>query len=111
MVVAFGRRKDLRGDSVGKLSELGVVNIKWGEDDDGCVYANGLQDYEIDTDNELAVFQGEKCVKVMECVDLCHAVAIVYASEAVCRWNLRNGKTGNGHRINEKGWDIGGRAK
>lgn len=93
-----------------RLSDLGVVDIKWGEDDDGSVYANGLQDYEIDTDNELAVFQGEKCVKVMECVDLCHAVAIVYASEAVCRWNLRNGKTGNGHRINEKGWDIGGRS-
>jgi hypothetical protein len=94
-----------------RLAEAGVVEIKWEEDeDDGMVYAEGLQFYEVDTKNELAIFHGEKCVKVHECVDLCHAVSMIYASEAVCRWNLKNGKTGNGHRINERGWDIGGRA-
>jgi hypothetical protein len=93
-----------------RLTDAGVVEIKWEEDDGGNVYAYGLQDYEIDDKNELAVFHGDKCVKVTHCVDLCHAVAMVYASESVCRWNLRNGKTGNGHKINERGWDVGGRA-
>jgi Na+-translocating ferredoxin:NAD+ oxidoreductase RNF subunit RnfB len=95
---------------VSRLKELGVVDVKWDEDDDGNVQASGLQDYDIDADNELAVFQGDKCIKVYDCVDFCHAVAMVYAQEAVCRWNLRNGKTGNGRRINERGWQIPGRA-
>jgi len=92
-----------------RLSELGVVEIKWEEDEEGNIAAEGLQSYDIDMNNELAIFHGEKCIKVIEAVDLCHAVAMVYAGEAVCRWNLRNGKTGNGHKINERGWDIGGR--
>lgn len=95
---------------MGRLSDLGVVDIKWTEDDDGNISAEGLQEYDIDKDNELAVFHGEECVKVIQGVDLCHAVSMVYSAEAVCRWNLRNGKTGNGHKINERGWDIGGRA-
>lgn len=94
-----------------RLSELGVVDVKWTEDDDSNVFAEGLQEYEIDTDNELAVFQGDKCVKVIEATDFCHAVSMVYAGEAVCRWNLRNGKTGNGNAVNEKGWDLGKRAR
>lgn len=93
-----------------KLDELGVVDVHWTEDEDENVFAEGLADYEIDPSNELAVFHGDKCIKVHECVDLCHAVSIVYAHEAVLRWNLRNGKTGNGHAINEKGWDLGRRA-
>jgi hypothetical protein len=91
---------------MGKLAELGVVDVKWSEDENGNVFAEGLQEYEIDDKNELAVFQGEKCVKVIEAVDLCHAVSMVYAGEAVCRWNLKNGKTGNGNLINERGWDL-----
>lgn len=93
-----------------RLDSIGVVDVTWGEDDDGCVWAEGLQTYEIDNDNELAIFHGDKLYKCVQGVDFCHAVAMVYSSEAVCRWNLRNGKTGNGHKINEKGWDIGGRA-
>lgn len=93
-----------------RLAEAGVVDIKWTEDEDGNVFAEGLQEYEIDTDNELAIFQGDKCKRVVKAVDLCHAVSMVYSGEAVCRWNIRNGKTGNGHKINDKGWDIGGRA-
>lgn len=93
-----------------RLADAGVVEIKWSEDEAGNVFAEGLQEYEIDTDNELAIFQGDKCTKVYECMDLCHAVAMVYSHESIMRWNLRNGKTGNGHKINEKGWDIGGRA-
>jgi hypothetical protein len=89
-----------------RLAELGVVDVKWTEDEDGNVFAEGLQEYEIDTNNELAVFQGEKCTKVHECVDFCHAVAMVYAGEAVCRWNLRNGKDGHGRPINERGWRV-----
>lgn len=93
-----------------RLAELGVVDVHWTEDEAGNVFAEGLQDYEIDPANELAIFQGEKCIKVIEAVDFCHAVAMVYAGEAVCRWNLRNGKTGRGYKINERGWQISGRA-
>ena len=40
-----------------------------------------------------AVFHDDKCVKVHEAVDLCHAASLVYAHEAVLRWNIKNGKT------------------
>ena len=93
-----------------RMAAAGIVDIKWSEDEDENVFAEGLAEYEIDANNELAVFHGETCVKVHECVDITHAVSIVYAHEAVLRWNLKNGRTGNGHRINDKGWDIGGRA-
>ena len=93
-----------------RLAEAGVVEIKWDEDEDDNVFAEGLQSYEVDANNELAVFQGDKCIKVYQCVDLCHAVAMIYAGESVCRWNLRNGKTGRGYKINERGWQIPGRA-
>ena len=95
---------------MGKLEQAGILTIVWDEDEDGNVFASGLQDYEIDTDLELAVYHGEKCVKLVKCEDLCHASALVYSMEAVCRWNIKNGKTGNGHKVNERGWDIGGRA-
>jgi hypothetical protein len=93
-----------------RLSETGVVSIKWEEDEAGNVFATGLQEYEVDTNNELAVFHGAKCVKIHQCVDIFHAISMIEAGEAVCRWNIKNGRTGNGHKINEKGWDIGGRA-
>jgi hypothetical protein len=95
---------------MGRLEDCGIVNLIWSEEEDGTLIAEGLQDYEIDPNNELAYFHGDKCVRVHKCVDVYHAVAMVEAGEGVCRWNIKNGKTGNGHKINEKGWDIGGRA-
>ena len=92
-----------------RLDELGIVNLVWSEDDDG-VYADGLQSYEIEINGdgscELAVFHDDKCYKVIQCVDLTHAASVVYSGEAVCRWNIKNGKTGNGNLVNEKGWDL-----
>lgn len=93
-----------------RLATAGITTLVWAEDEDGDISAEGLADYEIDGDCELAVFHGPKCVKIMKAEDLCHAAALVYAHEAVLRWNIKNGKTGNGHKINENGWDIGGRA-
>lgn len=91
-----------------KLAEAGIVVVEWTEDEDGNVFAEGLQDYEIDTNNELAIFQGDKCVKVQKCNDIWHAASMVYSAESVCRWNIRNGKDGNGWKVNEKGWRIKG---
>jgi hypothetical protein len=93
-----------------RLSDAGVVSIQWEEDEKGNISAEGLQYYDIDLNNELAVFHDDKCVKIHKCVDIFHAISMIEAGEAVCRWNIKNGKTGNGHRINERGWDIGGRA-
>jgi hypothetical protein len=93
-----------------RLASAGVVSIVWEEDEDGFITAEGLQTYEVDPNNELAVFHDQKCVKVHKCVDIFHAISMIEAGEAVCRWNIKNGKTGNGHKINERGWDIGGRA-
>lgn len=93
-----------------RLNDAGVISIKWEEDEEGNISAEGLQDYEVDMDNELATFHGEKCIRVFKCVDIFHAISMIEAGEAVCRWNIKNGKTGNGHKINERGWDIGGRA-
>lgn len=95
---------------MGRMTEAGVTNIIWKEDDSGVITADGLQYYEIDNDNELAIFHDDKCVRIVECEDVCHAYSIAMASEAVCRWNIKNGKTGNGHKTNERGWDLGGRA-
>ena len=92
-----------------RLSDAGVVSIQWEEDERGNISAEGLQYYDIDTKNELAVFHDDKCVKIHKCVDIFHAISMIEAGEAVCRWNIKNGKTGNGHKINERGWDIGGR--
>ena len=93
-----------------RLSDAGVVSIQWEEDERGNISAEGLQYYDIDLNNELAVFHDDKCVKIHKCVDIFHAISMIEAGEAVCRWNIKNGKTGNGHKINERGWDIGGRA-
>lgn len=93
-----------------KIAEAGIVTIKWSEDEDGNVFAEGLQEYEIDSDNEMAIFQGEKCTRVVKVEDLCHAAALIYSMEAVCRWNIKQGKTGRGYKVNDRGWQIPGRA-
>jgi len=90
-----------------KLAEHGLVDLKWSEDEDGNIFAEGLQEYEIDTNLEVAIFQGEKCVRVIQAEDMCHAAGIVAAQESVCRWHLKMGATWRGHKINERGWDIG----
>lgn len=92
-----------------RLDDAGIHSIVWKEEEDGTVYADGCQYYEIDNNNELAIFQGEKCVRVMECVSLEHAVGIAEASEHVCRHNIRNGQTGNGWAVTEQGWKIEGK--
>ena len=76
---------------MGKLEELGVVEVLWDEAEDGTVFAYGLKNYIIYSDNSMAVLSGAD-VTWRECVDFCHAVAMVYSAEAVCRWNLRDGK-------------------
>lgn len=91
------------------LTDAGVVDITWDEDDDGTITAEGLQSYEIEnteTGWELAVFQDGKCKKVIDAVDLCHAVSMVYSSEAVCRWYIHEGKGYRGRKVNEKGWMV-----
>jgi hypothetical protein len=93
-----------------RLSDAGVVNIIWEEDENGNISGEGLQYYDIDLNNELAVFHDDKCMHIVKCEDVLHAISIAEAHEHVCRWNIKQGKTGNGHKINERGWDIGGRA-
>lgn len=89
-----------------RLSDAGVTNIQWIEDADGIITAEGLQSYEIDLNNELAIFHDEKCMRVVECEDVCHAYAIAMSSEAVLRWNIKQGHDGHGHPVNEKGWRV-----
>ena len=90
-----------------RLALAGIHNIVWKEDaDDGTVWAEGLQHYEIDAKNELAIFQGEKCVAIRGCVSLEHAVEIAEASERVCRKNIARGDSWRGYKVNEKGWLV-----
>lgn len=89
-----------------RLDEAGIHSIVWQEDEDGLVYADGLQGYEIDTSNVLAIFQGPACVQIQECNTLETAVAIAEASERVCRWNIQQGAAGNGAKVNERGWKV-----
>ena len=89
-----------------RLDEAGIHSIVWREDEDGLIHAEGLQDYEIDNDNELAIFQGDKCVQIVSCNTLETAVAIAEASERVCRWNIQQGAAGNGAKVNERGWKV-----
>lgn len=73
-----------------RLTEAHVVTLEWSEDsDDGTVYADGHQSYEIDEKNDVAVFVDDKCTKVQGAGDFSHAVAIVLAHEAVVAYNLR----------------------
>ena len=89
-----------------RLDEAGIISIVWEEDESGVVFADCLQSYEIDADNELAIFQGDKCVQIQKCNTLETAIAIAEASERVCRWNISQGAAGNGGKINERGWKI-----
>jgi hypothetical protein len=92
---------------VTRLAEAGLVGLAWTEDeDDGMIMAEGLQSYEIDTANELAVFQGTKCLEVVKCADFYHAVAQVNAREAVCRWHIQMGCDWRGNDVNERGWVV-----
>lgn len=86
-----------------RLSDAGIVDLVWTEDEDG-VYAEGNQHYEVDNNNELAIFRGDKCVKIHECTDLAAAFSIIISSEAVCIWNLKHSQTGNGYKITKQGW-------
>jgi IMP cyclohydrolase len=73
---------------VTRLNDAGVVNLVWNEDETG-VYAKGHQEYEIDENNEIATFVGEKCVSIRDAADFPHAVSMVLASEAVCAYKIR----------------------
>jgi hypothetical protein len=88
-----------------RLAEHGVVDLKWSEDeDDGMVMAEGLMDYEIDLNNEIAYFQDNKCVRVHEAVNFDHAVDMILAHEAVLRGNIQRGVDHRNRKVNERGW-------
>ena len=89
-----------------RLDEAGIHSIVWQEDESGVVFADCLQSYEIDVDNELAIFQGDKCVQIHRCDSVENAVAIAEASERVCRWNIKMGCAAGGYKINDRGWRL-----
>lgn len=91
---------------MGRLADAGLIGIVWKEESDGTIFADGLQYYEIDNNNELAIFQDDKCVAVHHCVSVEHAASIAEASEHVCRWNIHLGSDWHGHKINERGWRV-----
>jgi hypothetical protein len=95
------------GLSMSKLTDAGIVDLVWSEDENG-VYADGNQSYEIEfKDNgicELAVFQGPKCVKIIECTSISHAYSVIISGEAVCVWNIAHGETGHGYKVTAQGW-------
>ena len=74
-----------------RLSDAGIVNLVWTEDEDGNVMADGHMSYDIDADtNDVAMFgEDGKCSRVVEASDLPHAVSIVIANESVCSYNKR----------------------
>lgn len=71
------------------------ANLEWEIDDDGDDCAQGLLEYIIDVDNELAVFHDGKCVAIRPCVDMDHAEAIAEAFE---REAIRNAERGDNWR-------------
>lgn len=89
-----------------RLDDAKVYDLTWTEDEDGTVYAEGAQSYEIDADSEIAVFQGKKCVEIRKCADLPHAVSIINAMEACCSYNARHGCNHHGKKVNERGWRV-----
>lgn len=93
-----------RGAVVGRLESLGIVDLRWDEQKNGNVLAYGMQDYIIDTNNVILVFLNGEHIKTRECIDFCHAVAIVEANEATCRWNIRNGKPKNSYQAQPSGF-------
>ena len=89
---------------MGRLESLGIVDLRWDEQKNGNVLAYGMQDYIIDTNNVILVFLNGEHIKTRECIDFCHAVAIVEANEATCRWNIRNGKPKNSYQTQPGGF-------
>lgn len=85
-----------------RLSEAAVVTLEWTEDED-TVYADGHQSYEIDANNEIAIFHDAKCVDVRTAMDFTHAVAMVMAMESCCSYNLRNGCDFHNRKVDERG--------
>jgi hypothetical protein len=73
---------------VTRLGDAGIVNLEWAEGEN-IVWAEGHQSYEIDENNEIATFVGEKCVSIREAADFPHAVSMVLASEAVIAFEIR----------------------
>lgn len=71
-----------------RLDDAGIVNLTWTEGEN-IVWAEGHQEYEIDENNEIATFVGEKCTGIREAADFPHAVSMVLASEAVCAYKIR----------------------
>lgn len=72
-----------------------MCNLDWTIDDDGDDCAEGLLEYIIDVDNELAVFHDGKCVAIRSCADMDHAEAI---GEAFEREAIRNAERGYNYR-------------
>jgi hypothetical protein len=73
---------------VTRLADAGIVDLLWTEGDN-IVWADGHQEYEINENNEVATFVGDKCVSIREAADFAHAVSMVLASEAVCAYKIR----------------------
>lgn len=68
--------------------------------DDGDYISHGTDyDYIIDLDNELAVFNGSKCIAVRECVDEEHAQFIAEAFEIERKRDLLRGETWRGKPV------------
>lgn len=74
--------------------EIIDADLDWSIDDDGEDYSFGVAyDYIIDADNELAVFNGDKCIIIRQCVDLAHAESLAEAMERVCIRDRARGET------------------
>jgi hypothetical protein len=59
-----------------------TAELDWSLDDDGTQFANGEHlGFEIDLDNELAVFEDDKCVAIRKAVDIDHAEYLANAFE------------------------------
>lgn len=92
---------------MGRLEDIGFVEIRWKESFDGVIYAEGLRDYIIDTDNEVTVMDGDKVVKTIQGIDLHHAVGMVIGNEAVCRWQMRDRRAQRKDFAPSKGYTLG----
>jgi len=74
-----------------RLEDAAIVTLVWSEDEeDGTVYAEGHQSYEIDMKNEIAIFVNNKCIGFQEAANFPHAASIVLAHEAVCAFKIRD---------------------
>lgn len=77
--------------------EIIEADLDWEIDSDGEDVAVGIAyDYIVDGSNELAVFHGEKCVVIRQCVDMAHAEFIAEAIEIECIRDRARGETWRG---------------